>query len=212
MSSYKLNLIINPDDLRSLKDCNMKITIAKPVNDDIPNVAWLVFDPFSGNTVEWEERFGIYASPIDKIVNGAHIKRISEVFPAFDGTSYTFDETSTFSGPQTGEKSTGKGIYQVINNMDYDQYPYLTFGLEQKASINGTEINPSPINAAAVPSKMTVNFTPLTTVYIWLENNIKYGTVITQINGDPTQIKFGGDTLNHSLKYNARLGRFLPED
>lgn len=209
--NYKLDLIIDDESLKILRASQLKVTLAKPVNkEDTPNVAWIVFDPFSGNTVEWSEEYGIYASPGQVIQNGAVITRMSERFPAQDAAYYSFDASATFSGPFTGSGAPMKGSFKAINNMPSSLYPVLTFGLEQKASINSKGIDPSPINAALVPASYNAVFTPLTTVYVWLQAEFTSGTVITSINGNSASVTFGGSTTSQTLKYDPNTGRFLP--
>jgi hypothetical protein len=94
--------------------------------------------------------------------------------------------------------------------MPNTSYPALTFGLEQKASINGSGIAPSPLNAAEVPAALSVTFTPLTTVYVWLQANYTSGTVITEVNGNAAIVTFGGTVTKQSLAYNPATGTFVP--
>ena len=208
--NYTLDLIIDEKSLQIIRAAQLKITVAKPVSGGSPNVTWLVFDPFEGNKVEWTEEFGIYASPNQEIQNGAVITRLSEVFPAQDAAYYNFDSSATFNGPNTGSGAPGVGEYKVYNDMPVSNYPALTFGLEQKAAINGTGIDPSPINAALVPAALNATFTPLTTVYVWLQATFTSGTVITSINGDATSVVYGGSTTSQTLTYDPATGRFVP--
>ena len=211
MPKYTLDLTIDAKSLEIFKAAQLKITIAKPVGTSSPNVTWLVFDPFEGNKVEWEEQYGIYASPNKVIQNGAVISRLSETdFPANDAAYYSFNSTATFSGPFTDSGAPVTGSYKVVNNMPNTQYPALTFGLEQKASINGNGINPSPLNAAVVPDALSATFTPLTTVYVWLQAQFISGTVITEVNGNAAVVTFGGSVTYKSLKYNPATGTFIP--
>ncbi|UCH98431.1 MAG: hypothetical protein JSV88_16740 [Candidatus Aminicenantes bacterium] len=208
--NYTLDLIIDDDSLAIIRAAQLKLTLAKPVGGGNPNVTWLVFSPFAGNKVEWQEEFGIYASPNQVIQNGAVISRISEVFPAQDAAYYSFSSSATFGGPFTGSGAPGKGQFKVNNDMPNTTHPALTFGLEQKASINASGIEASPINAALIPAAMKVTFTPLTTVYVWLQGQFTSGTVITEINGDATSVTFGGSITSQALVYDPATGRFVP--
>lgn len=211
MASYELDLQIDSSSLKTLKAAGLNITIAKPVGGKDPNVAWLVFDPFEGNIVTWDENYSIYASPSPIIQNGATISRLSETsFPAQDAAYYSFTSSATFSGPFTGTGAPMSGSYAVNNDMPSSQYPSLTFGLQQKASINGTGISESPLNAAVVPAALSVVFTPLTTVYVWLQASFQSGTVITQINGKASVVPFGNGNTKQSLSYDPATGRFVP--
>jgi len=210
MEKYTLNLTIDPASLGILWQAQMKITIAKSVAGASPNVAWLVFDPYQGNEVTWEETYGIYASPETRIQNGATITRLNELYPAVSGVYYNFLSSMNFSEPQSGSGAPPQGTYQVNNRMPAASFPALTFGLQQRASINGGDFGPSPINVAVVPASLTAQFTPLTRVVVWVQAYYASGTMITQINGDATAVTFGGRTNEHNLKWNGNYGRFIP--
>lgn len=210
MSTYTLNLEIDSQSLNIIKSAQLKVTIAKPVNASKPNVAWLVFDPFEGNTIEWEENYGIYASSTPIIQNGAVISRLSETsFPANDAAYYSLTPNATFSGPFTGAGAPAIGSYKVNNHMPNTQYPALTFGLQQSAAINSNGIEASPLNAAVVPAALDTTFTPLTTVYVWLQAQFASGTVITEVNGHASIVTFGGTETHKSLAYNPETGTFV---
>lgn len=209
MSDYTLDLTIDDDSLAILRGSQLKITLAKPVSESAPNVTWVVFDPWAANKVEWTEEFGIYAAPETAYQNGATITRLSDKFTVEDAAYYTFDSSTTFKGPNTGTEAPGIGQYKVYNEMPNTLYPKLTFGLEQKASVNGGKIDPAPINAALVPAALNATFTPLTTVYVWLQAQYTSGTVITSINGDSTAVTFGGSVTTQALVYDPKTGRFI---
>jgi hypothetical protein len=180
------------------------------VNRSNPNVTWLVFDPFPGNTIEWEEDYGIYASATPAKQHGAVINRLSETsFPADDAAYYSLTPNATFSGPFTGAGAPVTGSYKVNNHMPNTQYPALTFGLQQHATINAKEIKPSPLNAAIVPAAFDAIFTPLTTVYVWLQAQFASGTVITEVNAHASIVTFGGTETHKSLGFNPETGTFV---
>lgn len=211
MPNYTLDLVIDAADLQILKTAQLKITLAKPVSTSAPNVTWLVFDPFEGNKIEWTEQYSMYASPNQIIEGGAVISRLSETpFPAQDAAYYSLPSSTIFAGPFTDASAPPRGSYKVENDMPNTQYPALTFGLQQKASINSKNINPSPLNAALVPANFPATFTPLSTVYVWLQANFASGTVITEINGDAAIVTFGGTVTQKTLKFNPKTGTFVP--
>jgi hypothetical protein len=211
MSNYTLDLAIDSASLQIIKAAQLKITISKPVGPSSPNVIWLVFDPFQGNKVEWQEEYRLYASPTPTTQNGAVISRLSETDnPVNDAVYYSFISSATFSGPFTGSGAPGTGSYKVVNNMPNTSYPALTFGLEQKASINGNGINPSPLNAAVVLAALNATFTPLTIVYVWLQAQFTSGSIITEVNGNASIVTFGGSVTSKSLTFNPATGTFVP--
>lgn len=212
MASNTLSISIDPDSLKIVKAAQLKVTLAKPVGTgEKPNVTWIVFDPFQGNTIEWDENYGIYASATPLNVGGAVISRMSETsFPATSGAYYSFDSSSTFKGPFTTPDAPQPGSYRVNNDMPNTQYPFLTFGLQQKASINGSGIDPLPLNAAVVPASYNATFTPFNIVYVWLQAEFLSGTVITEVSGKAAIVTFGGGVTRQALVYDPIQGRFVP--
>jgi hypothetical protein len=95
--SYTLHLTVDTDSLKTIKKAGQKIVLAKQVDATAPDVAWLVFDPFQGNTIEWEEQFGIYASTLPELKDGATISKMSSLDPALDGESYVFSRSGCYA-------------------------------------------------------------------------------------------------------------------
>ncbi len=205
---FKLNLSIDAESLRELKKSGLKITIAKGVSEKSPNVAWLVFEPFQGNVVQWTEEYGIFASADDVTMNGAKISRMSEIFTAQDGTSYNFADDATFHGPFTDD-GVKVGAFRVNNKMTPQSHRSLIFGLEQKACINNTTIKPSPLNIAYVPAMLSVSFVPMTNVYVWLQNEYTYGTVLTTIESSYNVFTFGNGVNEVNVLFDYTTGRFI---
>lgn len=208
---YDLELSIDTDSLRVLKAAQMKVVLAKPVNDPgaAPNAVWLVFDPFEQNSVQWREEYGLYASNT-AIANRAMIQKMSQVKPpATDQASYSFNADATFTGPFTGG-DTPKGTFAVGNNMPTSSYPSLTFGLMQNAVVNNIKAEFKPVNAATVPAGTTVSFTPLTTIWVWLQADLVSGTVLTSVVSKAYVATFGGSKSTISLAYDPSRGGFAP--
>ncbi len=210
MPSYTLNISIDSDSLKIIRGAQQRIILAKPVDGGTPNVAWVAFDPFENNAVTWSEEFGVYASTTE-IQHGAEIYKMSQTtFPAQDAAYYSFDGSATFAGPFQGTQAPGRGSYRAINNMPSVDYKSLTFGLQQQARINGRLTAPTPVNAATVLATQQATFTPLTTVYAWLQASLVSATMITDVTGDSSKVVFGGSVFSASLKYDPAAGRFVP--
>lgn len=203
-----LNLLIDRDDLRTIRDAGENVLIAKPTQGEQTNVAWLDFDPFEANTVEWTEEFGLYVSN-SSMEHGANIQKLSDVFPAAERAFYALEDDATFHGP-TGQQAPA-GAFGADNQMPHAQYPSLTFGLTQSAVVNGNAINFKPINAQPVPAGQEATFTPLTTLYVWLDATIKSQTVITNVTSRQTKVVFGGAVQEQTLRYDPSAGMFVVE-
>ncbi|HEX6292032.1 MAG TPA: hypothetical protein VFZ66_22790 [Herpetosiphonaceae bacterium] len=209
MPTYTLELLIDEDDLRIIKGAQQNIVLAKPTGDNAsPNVAWQSFDPFQENSVTWSEEYGLYASNT-KIVNGARIAKMSGVKSATDKAYYSFRSDATFYGPNQDGDAPGIGQYRIFNEMPSSQYPALTFGLMQSATINGRLSDSRPLNAQYVPASQQVTFTPLTTVYVWLQSTLTSGTVITEVASKHTEVIFGGSVTTITLRYDSSRGMFV---
>ncbi|MEW6732591.1 MAG: hypothetical protein AB1489_14780 [Acidobacteriota bacterium] len=210
MPEFNLNLLIDPNqDLPLIKAAQLNIILAKPIGGGAPNVAWQSFDPFPDNNVEWTEEYGLYASTT-QVNNGARITKMSTTgYPAQSGAYYSFTSNATFNGPITDGNVPPANSYKIVNDMPSSQYPALTFGLMQSASINGVAAQFRPINAQTVLSKLDVTFTPLTTVYVWLQAQLVSETVITSVTSRHTKVTFGGPITSHTLKYDRNTGMFV---
>jgi hypothetical protein len=108
MDDHKLHLHIDPEDLADLERSDLSITLAEPLADHQPNVAWVVFDPFEVHTVSWSENYGIYASN-SQYQKGVVIEKMSHVpSPAQDSIEYLSgrDAVPIF---ESGDDTCGKG-------------------------------------------------------------------------------------------------------
>ncbi len=205
---YTLQLKIDPSDLEILKAAQQNIIIAKPVGGGSPNVTWLTIDPFSENTIEWSEIYGLYASN-SSIQAGAKIYKVGYVDVADDGNTYPFKATNTFGDPSPAPP-VPNGTFAVSNVNDNPLYPFLTFGLTQSAAIGPMSVLNAPISAAIVPTMQSVTLTPLTSVWVWLESNLLSGTVITQVTSKRAIATYGEGVTTIGLKYSRSKGYFVP--
>lgn len=211
MPTYTLNLSISPSDLATISGAGENIIVAKPVTNasGTPNVAWLSVQPLENNQITWVENYAIYASTTS-IESGAAIFQSSTTpFPAEDGVCYDFGTNGVFGGPTTGPQSVPLGSYSTLN--DFTSSPAMTFGLTQSATANGGLISLSPLNAQSVPELQQVFFTPLTTVWVWLEANVQSATMITGVFSQVAVVTFGDGVTTQGLTYDAAQGQFEPD-
>jgi hypothetical protein len=139
MPDYSVKFLIDPNDLNFIKAAQQRITLAKPVNGNSPNVIWLSVDPFQSTDIGWSEEYGIYAST-SQIANGVSITKLSETgLAAQDGMYYTLTAATTFNGPFAGG-GVPRGSFGAQNDVPYDSYPSLTFGLTQEALVTSETI------------------------------------------------------------------------
>jgi hypothetical protein len=220
MANYSLQLLFKPDDLSIVRMAGLELTIAKPISsmintfegmDSSSFMTWLAFDPLQDNLLTWDDCYCIYASTTIPLEKGTVVYCLSQTsFPAQDAAYYSYGASAIFSGPYTGSGAAQPGSYKVINDMPYNLYPALTFGLQQKATVNSRNMPLAPINAAVVPSSYPIIFTPeQTIVYVWLQAGQAAGTVITTLPANGTKVAFGNGTTQQKLQYNPVTGKFV---
>jgi hypothetical protein len=210
MQTYSLELLIDAEDLEAITSVDQRIILAKPVSDTyIPNVAWQSFDPQPENLVTWSEEYGIYASSTNLRHGSRILKTSSMPYPAQDAACYTFGTDANFHGPYQGPQAPGQSQYTVINEVPPAHYPALVFGLVQSAIINDKPANVRPLNAQLVAARQQTTFTPLTSVYVWLQSALESATVITQIPRRAAIITFSNSDNAQTLKYDPKHGTFI---
>ena len=209
MADFTLNMTIDSDSLPLIRAAQERIVLAKPVGGGSPNVVWQSFDPFGNNGVNWTEQFGLYASNT-LVINGATIRKMSDQNPAEVERYYSFTSGAVFEGPFTDAR-VGPGQYAAANAMPNSLYPALTFGLTQVATVNNMVSGANPLNAVSVLPNRFVTFTPITTVYVWLEANIASSTVVTNIVANQAIARYSGSTTDINLVYDPETGMFVPE-
>jgi hypothetical protein len=203
---YQLSTAFSAEDLNRFYATGTNVIVAKPNAGGMPNVAWIVFRPFLGNVMTWEEQYGLYASNSD-IVNGAFLTQMSKTdYPALDGKIYSLNAAGFFGPPTSG----GTALSYTVAN-DYNNLPkgYLTFGLYQDAVVNGEARNGNAVSATPVLLNSTAVMRPFNTVYLWTQSQVKSNTVVTNVTSPMTEVRFGGTVSSVSLVYDATTGRFV---
>ena len=180
------------------------------VNAKLPNMTWLVFDPFEYNIAEWEETYGIYISTQQSLINGRVLIKAGQVDPALDAAYYIFDSSASFKGPFIGPGAPGAGAYRVKNEMPNTKFPALVFGLEQQAEVNGIKEKAAMNYASLIPAFLQDTFTPQNTIIVWLQKDYTSATYISNINGNATYVHFEGALNKVSLVYDPKTGFFIP--
>lgn len=203
MADYNLNVAFTNEQLQVLYMTGSNVVVAKQSGGSKPNVAWQVFRPMQANTLAWAEEYGIYASTSD-VVNGAKLSQLSNVpIGAAMSKLYTLETSAVISGPASG----GQANAFALQNL-YDK-PYMTVGLYQDATVNGTEIAGNATSAAAVIKASTAYMTPYTTVYIWIQSDVVSNSVVTTVTSPMTQLKYGAGISTFSVQYDSDSGKFI---
>jgi hypothetical protein len=204
MPKYNLSINLTEEQLNGFYAAGSNIIIAKPTGGESPNVAWQAFRPMEGNTVQWEEQFGIYASTA-QIENGAVLTKVSRTsFPAAEKSVYRLGGNAHFE-PPTPKEHAEPDTYYAVNGYENN----LLLGLFQDAVVNGKQVPGNAISAAPVPINSTAAMTPYTTLYVWTQSLVVSNTVVTKVTSPMTEVKFGGKISNISLIY--ANGEFIVE-
>jgi hypothetical protein len=207
MAEYSLQVQFNQAQLDILYATGSNVVIAKPTGGSSPNVAWQVFKPMRSNKLSWGEEYGIYASTA-RVENGAELEQLSATpVGAARNKLYTLEPSSNIKGPVSGGSPDA---YCLLNK--YDPQPYMTVGLYQDATVNGTDIIGNALSAVPVLLSSKATMTPFTTVYIWLQSQVISNTVVTLVTSPMTQLKFGGEVSFLSVAYDSNSGKFLSTD
>jgi hypothetical protein len=208
---FTLNTTFTQDALTMLNATGTNVVVAKPsIGNSAPNVAWIVFQPLPNNQLVWEEQYGIYAST-QSIQNGATLTQLAATpFPAAEGLAYTLLPAGFFGPPQASGGSAGSfTALNQFNNLPPSGPGFMTFGLYQNATVNGSAANGNAVSAAGVLYQSTAVMTPFTNVYIWTQSQVKSNTVVTTVTSVQTEVTFGGETTEIDLSYDPTTGQFV---
>ncbi|NHZ32917.1 hypothetical protein [Massilia rubra] len=203
--SYELDLAFTNAQLQTIWITGTNVIVAKPSGGNSPNVAWQVFKPMTANSLNWEENYGVYASTA-QVQNGAQLTQLSSTgIPAAMETLYTLAADGAISTPGSGGSANA---FALLNQYQSSQ-GYMTVGLYQNATVNGTQILGNAVSAAPVLYQSTATMTPYTTVYIWLASQVVSNSVVTQVTSPMTEVVFGGGNNTASLAYDSATGMFI---
>jgi hypothetical protein len=207
MPTYSLEMSFTQADLDRFYATGTNIVIAKPNDGGQPNVAWVVYRPQIGNTVTWEENYGIYISNTD-IVNGTRLTQWSTTpYPAVAAKLYTLSPAGGIVGPSAGGSPGSYTLDNEYNNLPKGDW---TVGLFQDAVVNGETLKGNAVSAAPVLYQSTATMTPYTTVYLWTQSQVISSTVVTSVTSAMTKVEFGGSVTMMSLQYDSSTGTFIP--
>lgn len=202
---FQLNIFIDTTTLVLLKAGNYHITIAKEILLGNNNIIWVAIDPFEYNNISWNHEFGIFGAPNTSLIQGAKITSFSTRNDIEDRCYYHF-EHNIFKGPFPKIDRLSEGQFGLRNQMSNSA---LTFGLMQRAIVNGQVHTNEMINANIIPAQLSLTLEPSLNVYIWLQAAFNSGTIINRIPEEATKVRFDSHQPIQSLRYNPSLGKFF---
>jgi hypothetical protein len=210
--SYTLHLTVDTDSLKTIKKAGQKIVLAKQVDATAPDVAWLVFDPFPNNIVEWTDEFGLYASLVPSSVEGSlpndtGITLLSSHYPAQCGHAYSFGQDASF---HEISESCPKDSVRIDNQMSVSLERIVALGLTQKATVNHISMTePACLNISLVMYQFHAIFKPLNVVYVWLQNLAAPCIFCNDVASKKAVVQFDDEHTALSLKFDLLQGQFV---
>ncbi len=202
MTTYSLNINIDPAGLSAIFSANQLVTLVKSVGSTpsaAGSVAWVSFHPFENNIVSWNENYLIYGTTTS-LQSGAQIVMTSQTAtPVQTGFTYTFEQ-----GQFTGGPGGQSGSFNVVNNLMNG----INFGLAQTAIVNGLSTL-APLNAVPVNIDETASFTPIETVSIFLSSFENNGVVISQVAGNALAVELTSASPSASIGFKDATNTFF---
>jgi hypothetical protein len=200
MLSYTLNIAFEKEDVRKINQIGERIILVKQTNpaSNQNQVAWVAFDPFENNTVNWHEIYYVYSST-NELKSGATIKKASYE-DAGNGSVYNFRNNVFSLDPNLRVDTDTFGIYNATTND-------LSFGLAQNVTVNNSFYSAAPINATTVLAGQYANFTPMTQVSVFLQKYTTDGFVLEKLYSNNYLAMFGTGVNEISVIY--RNGNFI---
>ncbi|HTD33947.1 MAG TPA: hypothetical protein VK665_09825 [Candidatus Elarobacter sp.] len=173
--------------------------LAKPGGNALPNVVWLAVPVTGRTTVTWSESYGLYASSA-AIRDGTPIAVERELRTALDRMLYPFSGDAF--GPPADAPRTPAGHYEVVNRTAGT----LTFGLLQAADVGGAPFR-GAINAVALPPGFTADFSPMPTVFVWLDSAARSGSIVAELPATAARLTFSAGRRVRECRYEQPLQR-----
>lgn len=205
MPNYQLTINFSVSDFMPLQQAAKQLVICKTVNGSAgPSIAWITFSPSIQNDLSWAENYLLYASN-SNVLEGSLITPL-EQSPAIATHQLPFTSSARFDSP-TPDVSLPAQSYGVVN-LDTTQRA-TCFGLAQAATLSGTELEASPINASLVPPNQHAIFQPQETIQVFLASNIAPGMVINQIKVPFISVNFSTEIRQHVIIYSSMDGNFV---
>jgi len=202
---FNLKTVFTNEQLNILYVTGTNVVVGKPSDGRSTNVAWQVFKPMQANLFSWKEEYGIYASTAD-IRNGAVLSQLSNTPIGSEmGKQYILQDYGMIVGPMGGGYPNA---FVLLNQ--FGSKPYMTAGLYQNSTINGSDRIGNAVSATPVLMQSAAVMSPSTTLHIWLQSQVVSNSVVTTITSPITELKFGGNVTEISITYDSATGKFVP--
>ncbi|THG97794.1 hypothetical protein EW026_g4290 [Hermanssonia centrifuga] len=186
MSTYDLNISVNPADIPLLKNAGYRLCIAKRVNGKY-DVVWSGGAFIASNSFAWDAEFQVFGAL--KFQGGLQVKSSTNPEDIKFGQSVKLDAYGVMQ-PATGP-SDKSGVFKVENN-----YGAMCIGVNAK--LGGAW---SPIYLSQTPfATGVISLTPIEKVLIWFDASSSTGTMLVDAVTNSIEVDFTGKT-SQSVTY-----------
>lgn len=177
----KVTILVNPEDLKELKQADYKLCFAKKVGNNAYNVVWQSFSKYLfNNEFSWTPQYQLFGSNIFQ--SGIDVVVSTNVVKIGLGEESVLDPSGVLEQPTTGGSTTGF----TLNN----KYGSIHPGVNQLSSnsINGHTVS-TPIYVASSPVVQgeTV-LTPVEKVLVWFEQDVETSTMFSTSRSNSVEI------------------------
>lgn len=175
-----VSIIIDNDDLKTLKAANYKLCFAKKVGNEAYNVVWQSYDKYlSNNDFSWTPAYQLFGSNVFQadITVRVSTNRVDIGL----GEQSTLDSAGVLSAASTGGKQTA---ITMIND-----YGTIHPGVNQLSTgIDGQQVS-TPIYVSTDPIVAgKAELTPVEKVLVWFEQNIETSTMFSSSRSRAVEI------------------------
>lgn len=175
-----VDILIDLEDLKTLKASSYKLCFAKKVGNEAYNVVWQSYgDYLANNEFSWTPSYQLFGS--NTFVSNLTVKVATNKVDIGLGEQSTLDPAGVLSPPSTGGSPTA---ITMINN-----YGKIHPGVNQLSTgINGEQVS-TPIYVATNPIVLgNAELTPVEKVLVWFEQNITTSTMFSTARSKSVEI------------------------
>ncbi|KIK52909.1 hypothetical protein GYMLUDRAFT_49737 [Collybiopsis luxurians FD-317 M1] len=193
MPTYTLNVLIESEQLKLLKENCYTLCIARKVHDPLGaryTVVWSGTKDFSedNNVFRWTDGYTVYASK--KFQVGDLVEAESNKMSIAYKQECLFDDTGSMQQAKADPKPVD-GTFKITN-----KFGAISFGMSSE--LNG-ENHANYISPVII--KGHVVLAPVDEVRVWFALNLLTGTMFSDFTGEYIELQFGGDRTTATVCY-----------
>lgn len=201
MTNFELVLTIDSASVDQLRAAGQAVLLTRVVDNMPGGVIWLSLEPALSSTVTIGSDYFLYAAQGPLQSGSLIVPRM--LVPGDFGKLYPFDpQTMQFSPPEPGGPPDGFAV-QVENKPGGP----VAIGLAQ----GSPPMSPGPLSAVEVFPGQRIPLSPTSEVVIAVAQRMQAGTCHPQPLPNASPVKYRPDQPFLKMRYDAVLGKFVPE-